>query len=190
MPRTENTRARIVESAAEIFLSDNLTATSIDRICEKSGITKKSFYYHFESKDEVMQEVMFYLKPHYLNTFKTWSAEAGEKANLRERMLALFAAMNREAQMPNWRGCCVLQIAAELGGQPGHPARIMAAEANKQLATWFANDLTIEKHPQAGLVAGQLLMLLNGFIITQVVHRDSIFLESALDSINTLVPAI
>src|ERR1043165_5961926 len=48
--RSEETRARIVESAIKLFSSRGYNTASVDEICEAAGISKGAFYHHFESK--------------------------------------------------------------------------------------------------------------------------------------------
>ena len=48
--RSEETRARILESAIKLFSTRGFGAASVDDICEEAGISKGAFYHHFESK--------------------------------------------------------------------------------------------------------------------------------------------
>lgn len=48
--RSEETRARILESAVKLFSSRGYNKASVDDICAKAGISKGAFYHHFESK--------------------------------------------------------------------------------------------------------------------------------------------
>jgi AcrR family transcriptional regulator len=48
--RSEETRARIIESAIKLFSNRGYNAASVDDICSEAGISKGAFYHHFESK--------------------------------------------------------------------------------------------------------------------------------------------
>jgi AcrR family transcriptional regulator len=48
--RSEETRARIIDSAVKLFSSRGFNAASVDDICVAAGISKGAFYHHFESK--------------------------------------------------------------------------------------------------------------------------------------------
>jgi AcrR family transcriptional regulator len=48
--RSEETRARIIESATKLFSNRGFNASSVDDICAEAGISKGAFYHHFESK--------------------------------------------------------------------------------------------------------------------------------------------
>ena len=49
----ENTRARLLEAAHEVFGEVGLGAASVEAICERAGFTRGAFYSNFETKDEL-----------------------------------------------------------------------------------------------------------------------------------------
>ena len=48
--RSEETRARILESSIKLFSNRGFNAASVDDICEEAGVSKGAFYHHFETK--------------------------------------------------------------------------------------------------------------------------------------------
>jgi AcrR family transcriptional regulator len=52
------TRRRIVEAAASLFMERGYSATSLSDLIEAAGLTKGGFYFHFGSKSEVAVEVV------------------------------------------------------------------------------------------------------------------------------------
>lgn len=53
-PRSrENTRARLLEAAAQVFAEVGLDGASVEEVCERAGFTRGAFYSNFESKDEL-----------------------------------------------------------------------------------------------------------------------------------------
>src|SRR6478672_2767382 len=51
-PRTG--RERLVAAAIELFYRQGFGAVGIDRVISAAGVTKTTFYKHFESKDDLM----------------------------------------------------------------------------------------------------------------------------------------
>lgn len=49
----ENTRARLLEAAEQIFAEVGLDGASVEVVCERAGFTRGAFYSNFESKDEL-----------------------------------------------------------------------------------------------------------------------------------------
>ena len=53
----ENTRARLLDAASEVFAEVGLDAASVEAVCERAGFTRGAFYSNFESKDELFLEL-------------------------------------------------------------------------------------------------------------------------------------
>jgi AcrR family transcriptional regulator len=51
-------RAEILDAAAELFVSQGLTATTTRQIAERVGIRQASLYYYFGGKDEILLELL------------------------------------------------------------------------------------------------------------------------------------
>ncbi|SIT67937.1 TetR/AcrR family transcriptional regulator [Microbacterium sp. RU33B] len=51
--RREQTRARLLDAAHEVFGEVGMDAASVEMICERAGFTRGAFYSNFESKDEL-----------------------------------------------------------------------------------------------------------------------------------------
>src|SRR5690242_4406522 len=59
MPRKAgDTRRRIVETCYELFYRKGYYRIGVDEIAAATGLTKRSLYYHFKSKDDLLTEVM------------------------------------------------------------------------------------------------------------------------------------
>jgi len=56
MARTHNsveTRGRLLAAAIDVIRAKGYTATTVDDICATAGLTKGSFFHHFDSKEEL-----------------------------------------------------------------------------------------------------------------------------------------
>jgi AcrR family transcriptional regulator len=51
------TRNSIIEAAAKLFSQRGFDQTSIDEICESADVVKGTFYYHFQSKEDLVVEL-------------------------------------------------------------------------------------------------------------------------------------
>ncbi len=49
---------QIVEAATGVFLEDGFAATSMDKIVEKAGVSKRTLYSYYEGKEEIFIDVM------------------------------------------------------------------------------------------------------------------------------------
>ncbi len=54
----EDRRNEILDTAEELFAYQGYDSTSVQQILDKIGIAKGTFYYHFKSKEEVMDGII------------------------------------------------------------------------------------------------------------------------------------
>jgi AcrR family transcriptional regulator len=55
-PRAERTRGRIREVANQLFLARGFEATTVDAIVNAAGVSKGTFYLHFDRKEDLLLE--------------------------------------------------------------------------------------------------------------------------------------
>lgn len=58
---SKDTKERIRECAIELFKENGFENVTVVQICEAAGITKRTFYYHYNSKDELLYGITGYL---------------------------------------------------------------------------------------------------------------------------------
>ena len=58
MKKGENRKRELLQIAYRLFLSNGYEHTSVDEIIEEAGIAKGTFYYYFESKERMLEEVI------------------------------------------------------------------------------------------------------------------------------------
>jgi len=54
MPSLPTTRETIIQAADDLFYGEGIRAASMDAIAERAGVTKRTLYYHFRSKDDLI----------------------------------------------------------------------------------------------------------------------------------------
>jgi AcrR family transcriptional regulator len=52
--RRASTRARLIDAAADVFAREGFPGASIERVTDAAGLSRGSFYAHFESKDDLL----------------------------------------------------------------------------------------------------------------------------------------
>src|SRR5215467_4057728 len=53
-----DTRARIQQIAVELFTEHGYEGTSLREIAERLGVTKAALYYHFKSKEDIIESLV------------------------------------------------------------------------------------------------------------------------------------
>jgi AcrR family transcriptional regulator len=61
--RGEETRAQLIQTAAQAFAEQGYDATSVAEICQRAGVSKGAFYHHFDSKQDLFLDLLdFWLR--------------------------------------------------------------------------------------------------------------------------------
>ena len=55
---SENQKVHIIKTAGEMFFRLGIRSVSIDDICRELGMSKKTFYVYFESKDALIEQML------------------------------------------------------------------------------------------------------------------------------------
>jgi TetR/AcrR family transcriptional repressor of nem operon len=51
--RSEVTRRKLIDATTSLMLKRGFNATTVDEVCTEAGLTKGSFFHHFENKDDI-----------------------------------------------------------------------------------------------------------------------------------------
>lgn len=178
MPKKENvTRRRIIEAAARLFYQEGIRAVSVDAVADKAKVTKKTLYYHFDSKDELIAEYLQSQDQSTLDLYARWFSDT--PGTVADKVGGLFDNFGRATDTPRWKGCGFLRTTAELASMPGHPAIKAGAAHKKRFEAWLSNELRNCGVLDANCVARQVLILLDGAATIMLIHRDIAYVRSA-----------
>ncbi len=179
------TKDRILDAANRLFYDSGIRAVSVDAIAEMAGITKRTLYYHFNSKDELITAYLTSRDQPNLILFEKWFHEAENP--LENKVEAIFRNLAYAAGHPKWKGCGFLRTSAELANMPGHPALRVGAAHKKKFEAWLATAIEAEGLADASLLARQIILLMDGSFSTMLVHRDPAYIEAAGKAARDLV---
>src|SRR6195952_5114585 len=129
------TSQRIVSAASKLFYAEGIRAVSMDAVAEKAGVTKRTLYYHFKSKDDLVAAYLAGRDQPNLALFERWFADA--EGGLAEKIRGMFVQLAQSARHPKWKGCGFLRTTAELANMPGHPAMTIGAAHKKKFEEWL-----------------------------------------------------
>lgn len=181
------TRERIIDAANRLFYAEGIRAVSVDAVAEKAGITKKTLYYHFRSKDDLIEAYLLARDQPNLILYEKWFDDADGTAA--DKVQAIFLKLAKSARHAKWKGCGFLRTAAELANMPGHPAMKVGAAHKKKLETLLSDKFGDAEIAAAGMLARQIVLLLDGAFSTVLIHRDPEYIEAAGTAAKSLVLA-
>ncbi|RUV16992.1 TetR/AcrR family transcriptional regulator [Mesorhizobium sp. M7A.F.Ca.MR.245.00.0.0] len=188
MPDTQSpTRKRIVDAATRLFYAEGIGRVSVDAVAEEAGLTKRTLYYHFKSKDDLIAAYLDGRDQPNLKRMAGWfdAAEGGAD----RKVEAIFTNLARSARHPKWKGCGFLRTAAELASMPGHPAVEVGARHKLNFETWLAGALSDHGVGEPPALAREIVLLIDGCFSIMLIHRNPDYIEAAGRAAATLVRA-
>ncbi len=182
-----STRDRIISAAAKLFYEEGIGRVSIDAIAGRVGVTKRTLYYHFASKDELVAAYLEGRDQPNLTLFAKWFDET--EGDLADKIQGIFSNLERSARHPKWRGCGFLRTSVELVGTPGHPAIEIGTRHKKKFEYFLQGVLESGGVRDPLGVARQISILLDGSFAVVLLHRDPSYMKNAGAAAHTLVSA-
>lgn len=186
MPRSAAiTRQSILDAAYVLFRRKGYTRVSMDEIAATAGVTKRTLYYHFESKDALLAAMLEAQHHLALAAFRTFADRLGGSPN------AIIDAFFRElavwADTPRWAGSGFTRLVIELADLRGHPARAIARRHKAMLETHFADLLAKTGVRSPRQRAREIWLLSEGAISLMLVHGDRSYAAAAAQAAKRLI---
>jgi AcrR family transcriptional regulator len=152
---------RILKTADRLFYLQGIRAVGVDTIAAEIGISKRTLYNYFPSKDVLIVAYLSRrLKP----------ADTSDKPPV-EQILGDFDRLERAFASAGFRGCPFVNAVAELG-EAAHAATKLAVAFKEQRRTWFRRLLIKLDVPEPDGLATQLMLLVDGAIAAALVRGD------------------
>ena len=186
MPRSaEQTRARVLEAAYKLFRRQGYSRVTMDNIAETASLTKRTLYHHFNSKDQLLADVLESQHHLALQAFRTFGDSlSGSPEAIVE---AMFRDLAVWADRPRWAGSGFTRLVIELADLPGHPARLIARRHKAQVEKCFAELLARSGADRPNELARAVWLLSEGAISLILVHGDRGYSAAASAAAITLV---
>ncbi len=155
---------RILDVARELFCRDGIHATGIDRILHAAGASKMTLYARYGSKQALLREVL-------LQEGAAWRALFVEglvgEAPLEKVIASLEAIYDRRP----FYGCAFMNAVAEHAKGEAW-LRELAAGHHREVLAVLGAHAAAAGYAEPGLLARQLLLLLDGAIAALMVTGD------------------
>lgn len=157
-PVRASQRERLLNAAVELFYLDGI-GVGANALCQRAGISKKSMYELFGSKDALLSAA---LERRALADADFLLPPPGFSSSPRARLLHVFQQLEKYAQSPDYMGCAYLAAQVELR-DPRHPASITAARIKREyLEAYFRGEAERGHATDPDLLTRQLAVLYDG----------------------------
>ena len=169
---------RILETTDRLFYRQGIRAVGVDTIAAEIGISKRTLYNHFPSKDAL---IVAYLS-------RRFGPITASDAPPTEQVLAVFDGYERRFAASGFRGCPFVNAVAEVG--EATPAdRGIAAAFKEQRRIWFRDMVAQAGAEDPEGLATQLMLLVDGAIAAALVRGDPAMARAAREAACTLLRA-
>jgi len=153
-------RERLLDTADRLFYQEGVRAVGIDRVLAEAGAAKASLYLHFGCKDDLVAAHIERRVTRSRLEIEAYVADALPA----ERALRFFDWVIEMTKSPNFRGCPLQHVVAELS-DTDHPARIVAAGQREWLHAKFVEWAKAAGVDNPAATAGALVVLFDGAVV-------------------------
>jgi TetR/AcrR family transcriptional repressor of nem operon len=181
VPAPSTTRDHIVEAADQLFYRQGYEHTSFADIADAVRISRGNFYYHFKSKDEILDAVIAARLANTQAVLERWEIE-GETPVDRIRSFINILIANR-LDIKRF-GCPIGTLTTELA-KLSHPSQDEANRLFTLFRTWLRRQFTLlGRKTDADALAMHLLARSQGVATLAAAFHDEKFIRQEVRQMN------
>jgi AcrR family transcriptional regulator len=168
--QTGAARERILAAASDLFLTEGILGSGVDRLVEASDVAKATFYRHFPSKDDVI--VAWLRRPEARWIEEVLARLDREQGSPLGRLLSFWDALDAWERRRGYPGCPFLNTLVEIRDRD-HPARALIASFIAEVDDFFIANARDASVPDAAEIGVQLRTLAMGTFMAMRLQRSS-----------------
>ena len=180
----QSARQRILDAAWPLLTTHGIQHASVDDIIAAAGVAKQTLYNHFPDKSDLVRAAL----EHGDAQLRRAVVEQTIADAPADRLVTVFGVVARLLTPLRFPGCTFLGAAAEDRGRPGAAgtvARMHKRAFQATLEAWAA-DAGADDPTR---LAAQLMVLLNGALMTSLIEQNGEAFDRAAEVARTLVPS-
>ncbi|MFJ3334998.1 TetR/AcrR family transcriptional regulator [Streptomyces sp. NPDC086766] len=161
----EENRRHVLDVATGLYYRHGIRAVGMDCVVKASGVGNATVYRQFPTKDALATA---YVQDRADAWFERMREAADRLDDPREKLLAIFAVVTENTQLPTFRGCPMLNTHTEFP-DPEHTANQVAVTHKQQVRDWMRELAVDAGASDPEQLADELLLVLNGAYATAAV---------------------
>ncbi|MGI9426143.1 MAG: TetR/AcrR family transcriptional regulator [Hyphomicrobiaceae bacterium] len=170
----KSTRVQIVEAADQLIYQQGYEQTSFSDIAGAVQISRGNFYYHFKSKNEILDAVIKARLDNTREMLAQWEIEEARPADRVRRFIHILLANRSKIRR---HGCPVGTLCTELAKQ-NHGSQGEARKVFTLFRAWLRRQFALLGHEtDADDLAMHLLARSQGIAVLANTFRDGKFIE-------------
>lgn len=178
----EKSEDKIINASAELFSHHGINTIGVDMICAEAGVSKRTMYKHFSSKEAVVAAAIQKLGQSWFEACT--DVDVSDPA---ERIMHIFKMVEPMAEVEDFYGCILMNTSVELRGSRDLALEV-ARDFKGRLYTYFLQQATLLGASEPDIVAEQLVLLYDGTSAWIVMRRK--FPRSTFRTLHMLLRSI
>lgn len=181
--RTMNTSDQIVAAALKEFYEQGFHASGVDQLSSAAGVTKRTLYRHFPSKDHLIDATLHLRDVQFFTQMQNYV----ESAALPDRPLAYLDFLAHWGREETFHGCAFINAAAEFADHAAAPHAI--SKMHKERVLEYLRSLCMHANvADPEMAANQLFLIGEGLIVTmQVMGCNEQMIKVAAQAVVSLL---
>lgn len=180
------TRRQIVEAADRLFYERGFEATSFGDIASATGLSRGNFYYHFKTKDEILEAVIERRLVDRSAMIQAWEGVSAQPADRIGRFIEILL-VNQTKIMAY--GCPIGTLSVELS-KLGHAAAPASAGLFALFRDWLRRQFeALGRTKDADALAMHVLMRSQGVATLAAAFKDEDFVLREVDDLKAWLAA-
>ncbi|GHB01001.1 TetR family transcriptional regulator [Streptomyces tendae] len=175
---------RVLEAAERLFYAHGIHAVGVDLIAAEAGVTKKTLYDRFGSKEQIVVEYLAGRDERWRDLLAGRLEAAGEGAAA--RVEAVFEASRAWSARYGAKGCSMINAHAEIS-DPAHPAHPVIIGQKRWMLDLFTGLAREIDAAGADRLARTLMLLHEGALVAHGVGVLPDPFDTALDQVRELL---
>lgn len=169
-----DTAEQILNAALAEFYQNGFHASGVDQLSSKAGVTKRTLYRHFPSKECLIDGVLQLRDEQFMERLRTFV----EAVPVREQPMAYLDFLESWGKEADFHGCMFINAAAEYS-DPAQPSHLAAAAHKERVLAYLVRICEEAELADAASLAAQLFVMGEGLIVVMQVMGHSPLLISA-----------
>ncbi|WP_432496339.1 TetR/AcrR family transcriptional regulator [Kineococcus auxinigenes] len=176
----------VLAAASELFYAHGIHAVGVEAIAERAGVTKKTLYDRFGSKERLVVEYLGARDRRWRELLADRLAAAGPGAA--QQLDAVLAASQEWSLAEGFHGCAMVNAHAEIG-DPADPAHGVIVEQKRWMLRLFQRIAASSGAPQPDHLAQALHLLHEGTLVSHGIGVPGDAFERAREAALSLLGA-
>lgn len=161
----KSTHDNLIRTGLKLFYQHGFNAVGLDRILKQVGVTKTTFYNHFDSKEQFIRDVIEVHVDEQRAHFREGVDRLGGD-DPQQRLLAIFDVLHELFTSNSFRGCLLINALVEFP-EPHDHIHELALKNRRVLFELFMELSAAAGVRDPSLFAAQFSMIYDGAILAR-----------------------